>query len=848
MAFYGHSSTFFFSSFLFLFLSNLITLVAPGSIGVNYGRVANNLPSPPQVVQLLKAQGLTKVKIFDTDSTVLSALSGSGISVTVALINEQLSSAAADQSFTDTWVRNNILTYLPNTLIEAIAVGNEVTPPSLVPAMKNIYASLLKYDVASKIKVSSPLALRILQSSYPPSSGSFKPDLIEPVFKPMLNFLRQTGSYFMINVYPFFAYSANTDTISLDYALFQDGKGVTDPNNGLVYKSLFEAQLDAVYASINALGFNDLKMVVTETGWPSNGDGNENGANIANAAKYNGNVVRRVLTGGGTPLRPNEPLNVYIFALFNENQKDGRTSERNFGLFYPNQDKVYDIPLTLERAKSTMDEWIKDQVTPSAQVSWCVAKGDAGQKKLQEALDYACGQGAADCRPIQKGGTCYDPNTLEAHASYAFNSYYQKNSRASGTCDFGGTAKVVGELPKFGNCEFSAGEDSVSKVGQTWCVANSAVGDQKLQAALDYACGEGNADCGPIQKGATCYEPNTLEAHASYAFNSYYQKNSRRSGTCNFGGAGKVVTESPKFGNCEFSNGEASVSKVEQTWCVANSGAGDKKLQEALDYACGQGRADCGPIQKGATCYEPNTLEAHASYAFNNYYQKNSRRSGTCDFGGAAKVVTESPKFGNCESPAGDVSTSKVEQTWCVANSEAGEKKLQAALDYACGEGKADCGPIQNGAICYNPNTLEAHASYAFNSYYQKNSRRSGTCDFNGAAKVVSEFPKFGNCEFPTGASSASNVGQTWCVANSEAGEKKLQAALDYACGEGGADCRPIQEGSTCYDPNTLEAHASYAFNSYYQKNSRKSGTCDFGGAATVVTQSPSEYSILSGC
>jgi hypothetical protein len=79
-------------------------------------------------------------------------------------------------------------------------------------------------------------------------------------------------------------------------------------------------------------------------------------------------------------------------------------------------------------------------------------------------------------------------------------------------------------------------------------------------------------------------------------------------------------------------------------------------------------------------------------------------------------------------------------------------------------------------------------------------------------------------------------------VANGNAGAEKLQAGLDYACGEGGADCRPIQTGSTCYNPNTVEAHASYAFNSYYQKKARGAGTCDFGGAAYVVTQQPSKY------
>lgn len=463
---------------LFLLLS-LLSVANSGSFGINYGRVANDLPSPAEVIQLLKTQGITRVKLYDTDSTVLTALSGSNISVTVALPNEQLSDAASKQSFTDSWVQSNILRYYPKTVIESIAVGNEVfvdpknTTPFLVPAMKNVYSSLVKYGVASSIKVSSPVALSALQNSYPSSSGSFKTDLIEPVIKPMLSFLKQTGSYLAVNIYPFFAYEANTDTIALDYALFRDNKGVTDPNNGLVYKSLFEAQIDAVYAAMKALNFDDVKMVITETGWPSKGDENEAGASPANAAAYNGNLVRRVLTGNGTPLRPDEPLNVYLFALFNENQKPGPISERNYGLFYPNKQKVYDIPLTREDLEAGPTTGSKSQVvtTPTAsppaiggdvEVSkaantWCVANEKAGPEKLQTALDYACGEGGADCRPIQLGATCYDPDTLEAHASYAFNSYYQKKARGTGTCDFGGAAHVVTQPPKYGSCKFPTG-------------------------------------------------------------------------------------------------------------------------------------------------------------------------------------------------------------------------------------------------------------------------------------------------------------------------------------------------------------------------------------------------------
>ncbi|XP_021287791.1 glucan endo-1,3-beta-glucosidase 12-like [Herrania umbratica] len=444
-----------------------------GSIGINYGRVANDLPSPDKVVELLKSIGMEKVKLYDTDATVLTALANSGISVVVALPNELLASAAADQSFADNWVQSNISKFYPETKIEAIAVGNEVfvdpknTTSYLVPAMKNVHASLVKFNLDSNIKISSPIALSALQNSYPSSAGSFKPALVEPVIKPMLDFLKQTDSYLMVNAYPFFAYSDNSDEISVDYALFKENPGVVDSGSGLKYNSLFEAQIDAVFAAMSALKYDNVKMVVTETGWPSMGAENEIGASEANAASYNGNLVRRVLSGNGTPLRPQDPLNVYLFALFNENQKPGPTSERNYGLFYPNEQKVYNIPLTkeeLESGQSTPVNGNTSQVPPTGEVSktsvgqtWCVANKNAGEKKLQAALDYACGEGEADCSPIQPGAACYSPNTLEAHASYAFNSYYQKKTRGIGTCDFGGAAYVVSQPPRYGNCEFPTG-------------------------------------------------------------------------------------------------------------------------------------------------------------------------------------------------------------------------------------------------------------------------------------------------------------------------------------------------------------------------------------------------------
>lgn len=85
---------------------------------------------------------------------------------------------------------------------------------------------------------------------------------------------------------------------------------------------------------------------------------------------------------------------------------------------------------------------------------WCVAKPSVPADTLQQALDYACGEGGADCEAITPQGSCYFPDTIVAHASYALNSYWQKNKNNGGTCGFGGTAMLVTSDPSFRHCRF----------------------------------------------------------------------------------------------------------------------------------------------------------------------------------------------------------------------------------------------------------------------------------------------------------------------------------------------------------------------------------------------------------
>lgn len=316
-----------------------------------------------------------------------------------------------------------------------------------LPALQNIQKALDEAGVGDKIKATVPLNADVYDSpaSNPlPSAGNFRFD-IRDLMVQLVKFLHSNDAPFVVNIYPFLSLYTN-DNFPLDFAFF-DGGGRSINDQGHQYTNVFDANFDTLVWSLKRAGVPNLKVIVGEVGWPTDGDKN---ANTPLAKRFYDGMLKKLARNDGTPLRPGK-IEVYLFGLMDEDQKSVAPGnfERHWGILRYDGKPKFPMDLSGEGHDKF---WVPVEGVEYLPSQWCVFnKGAKDLKKLPDNVNFACSNG--DCTALGYGCSCADLDA-QGNISYAFNMYFQMQDQDVRACDFDGLAKITEKNVSRGSCLF----------------------------------------------------------------------------------------------------------------------------------------------------------------------------------------------------------------------------------------------------------------------------------------------------------------------------------------------------------------------------------------------------------
>ncbi|KAL0388985.1 UNVERIFIED_CONTAM: Glucan endo-1,3-beta-glucosidase 9 [Sesamum calycinum] len=443
--------------FQLLSLSLIISFSAVTEVeglGVNWGTAASH-PLPPQkVVELLKANNIGKVKLFDADPLVLQSLSGSNIHVTVGVPNSMLRTLNSSLKAAESWVHDNLTRFVSDgatsVLIDYVAVGDEPFLqsygeqfyPFVVGAAANIQMALFKANLAEKVKVVAPCSFdAFLSESGLPSKARFRPDVNRTMIE-LLRFLNRHHSPFFVTISPFESYHENKN-FSLDFALFREAAHARNDSHK-TYKNGFDLSYDTIISALSTAGFPQVDVVIGRIGWPTDGAPN---ATSSLAQEFMKGLIDHLHSRSTkSSKRQDLPTEIYILSLLDEDKRSIASGnfERHWGVFTFDGQAKYQVDLG-QGSKKLVNAQDVQYLSPK----WCVVNNNKDLLNTTALALDACA--AADCTAVSQGGSCFNLS-WPGNISYAFNSYYQQHDQNPGSCDFAGLGLITTVDPSVDGC------------------------------------------------------------------------------------------------------------------------------------------------------------------------------------------------------------------------------------------------------------------------------------------------------------------------------------------------------------------------------------------------------------
>ncbi|KAI5439431.1 hypothetical protein KIW84_024996 [Lathyrus oleraceus] len=385
------------------------------------------------------------VFLFSLALSVSILVSGQQQSLEFLNLCETSEDIVQASSNTETWLRSNIFPFYPSSKITNIVVKtstfcqqdqilNQNNLILVLSALKNLHHSLKRWGLEHDIKVSIALDLHCFH---------FNPNTDLKMVKPMTEFLQSVNSTFSLiqnsDKNPNFITSHLESMKKLGFFNLNNIINIAtivpkerEPITITKTRKLYVTTIPVKPTPFPEIAQPPLNFPV---GSPSNLPNSEPLPPLAQIVSS----PPPISSPGFSPQEQPSPLPPQFLAP--------PANSPHYGFTLP--------PCNPDYTGSPSHSPSPYPQTVPVQKLWCVAKPSVPEETLQQALDYACGEGGADCMEITTSqGNCFYPDNLVAHASYAFNSYWQKHKKNGGTCNFGGTAMLIHSDPSFLHCRF----------------------------------------------------------------------------------------------------------------------------------------------------------------------------------------------------------------------------------------------------------------------------------------------------------------------------------------------------------------------------------------------------------
>ncbi|XP_055800475.1 glucan endo-1,3-beta-glucosidase 8-like [Solanum dulcamara] len=436
-----------------IFMVLVMTTRVNSFVGITWGRQQSQQLVPSMVVDLLLQNKIPSLRLMTSASDIIQIFSATNISIVISLTNRNVN-LINRKDLAYAWINDKVKVPINKGVnIVELCVGAEPFSNTYLKEAANyqvvnvlgIIREALDEMHLGHVSTTTAHGMDVITVAKVPSETDFRDD-IKGLMLESLKFFNRTGAPFLLNMFPI-QMVKGVFNYPIEFTFFDNMSNFKIQDGNVTYTNVVELMIDSIAWAITKAGYPNMKIMIGQIGWPTDGYLH---ANVKNAERFYKGLLKFVASKKGTPLRPG-PLDIYLHSLSDENEF--RTVfgafQRHWGIYEADGNPKYKIDFSLQ----DRDEYptqAKGIVTMPNR--WCMFDGNKSNMDLvKKNYNIACEE--ADCTRLEEGASCGELSD-ESKISYAFNAYFQKKKQNEEYCDFDGLGKLTTINPSVEKCEF----------------------------------------------------------------------------------------------------------------------------------------------------------------------------------------------------------------------------------------------------------------------------------------------------------------------------------------------------------------------------------------------------------